>query len=316
MTDFLLLICGLAGLWLGSETLIRGAMSIADRHGVSDAIFGMLVLAVGTDFPELFVAVDASIRSIGGEDLSGIVVGSAIGSSIGQFALVFGVAGFIGYHAMPRQYLKRNSVYLVGSILALILFSLDGAISRLEGVLLVLFYGSYLTVLVIQQKSIMAPGEHIEEMASWKSWLILVIGLALLLAAAELTVASAASFARTVGLSDIAVSAIIIGMGSSLQELSVSFVALLRKRGGLSVGNLVGSNVLDTLLVPGIAAIISPLFVDVAVLWIDLPILLLVTILVLAFLYVSRRGIQAREAAILLVIYVSYVVLRLAGPGS
>ena len=124
------------------------------------------------------------------------------------------------------------------------------------------------------------------------------------------------SDAKDVGLSNIAVSAIVIGMGSSLPELSVSFVALLRKRGGLSVGNLVGSNVLDTLLVPGIAAVISPLVVPVAVLMVDLPVLFLATVLVLLFLYVSRRGVRAPEAAVLLTLYVSYAAVRLVGPGS
>ena len=84
MTDFLLLMCGMAGLWLGSETLIKGAMSLADRYRVSDAMFGMLVLAIGTDLPELFIAFDASFRSLAGEDLSGIVIGSAIGGFSGQ----------------------------------------------------------------------------------------------------------------------------------------------------------------------------------------------------------------------------------------
>ena len=195
MLDFLLLVCGLAGLWLGSETLIKGAMSLADRYRLSDALFGMLVLAIGTDLPELFVAFDASFRSLAGEDLSGIVIGSAIGSTIGQFALVFGVAGFIGYPPMQRKFLPRNIFFLVGGIAAVYLFSMDGQITRLEGVMLIV--------------------------------------------AAELTVVYAAEFAREVGLSNIAVSAIVIGMGSSLPELSVSFVALLRKRGGLSVGNLV-----------------------------------------------------------------------------
>jgi cation:H+ antiporter len=97
MLNFLLLVCGLAGLWLGSEVLIRGAMSLADRFRITDALFGMLVLAIGTDLPELFVAFDASFRSLAGEDLSGIVIGSNVGSTIAQFALVFGVAGFIGY---------------------------------------------------------------------------------------------------------------------------------------------------------------------------------------------------------------------------
>ena len=153
-------------------------------------------------------------------------------------------------------------------------------------------------------------------MSSVKAWSILAAGLLLLLVSAELTVHYAAEFADEVGLSNMAVSAIVIGMGSSLPELSVSFVALLRKRGGLSVGNLVGSNVLDTLLVPGIAATIYPLVVPSAVLLIDLPVLFVVSVLVLFFLYVTGRGVRSPEAAVLLTIYISYAAVRLIGPGS
>ncbi len=316
MTDFLLLLVGLAGLWLGSETLIRGAMSLADRYRLSDAMFGMLVLAVGTDLPELFVAFDASVRSLAGEDLSGIVIGSAIGSTIGQFALVFGVAGFIGYKPMQRRFLPRNTIFLVGGAVALLLFSWDGVISRFEGMLLCAFYSAYLFSLFYMRAEIPDEAHEDEQLAIWKSWVVLAVGLGLLLIAAELTVVSASSFAAEMGMSNIAVSAIVIGMGSSLPELSVSFVALLRKRGGLSVGNLIGSNVLDTLLVPGIAAVISPLLVPAAILWIDLPVLIVVSLLVLGFLYLSKRGIRSIEAAVLLTIYIAYAAVRLAGPGS
>lgn len=316
MTDFLLLMVGMAGLWLGSEVLIKGAMSLADRYRLSDALFGMLVLAIGTDLPELFVAFDASFRSLAGEDLSGIVIGSAIGSTIGQFALVFGVAGFIGYEAMNRKFLPRNMFFLLGSIVTVFIFAWDGVITRVEGIILVLYYLSYLAVLILRRAEIPDEGEETSHMDAWRAWLILAAGLGLLLIAAELTVASAAAFADNVGLSDIAVSAIVIGMGSSLPELSVSFVALLRKRGGLSVGNLVGSNVLDTLLVPGIAAVISPVIVPAAILLVDLPVLFVTTFLVLMFLYVTRRGVQKPEAVILLIIYFAYAAVRLGGPGS
>ena len=316
MLDFLLLICGLAGLWIGSEILIKGAMSLADRFRFSDALFGMLVLAIGTDLPELFVAFDASFRSLAGENLSGIVIGSAIGSAIAQFALVFGVAGFIGYPPMQRQFLPRNTFFLVGGIVAVFFFAMDARISRLEGVLLIMYYAAYLAVLILRRVEIDNEERDVELIPAWKSWLTLACGLVLLLLAAELTVVYAAGFGRQVGLSNIAVSAIVIGLGSSLPELTVSFVALLRKRGGLSVGNLIGSNVLDTLLVPGIAAVISPIIVSPAILMIDLPVLLISTLLVLLFLYVTRRGVRGPEAVILLLIYISYAAVRLVGPGS
>lgn len=316
MPDFLLLICGLAGLWLGSETLVKGAMALADRYRLTDALFGMLVLAIGTDLPELFVAFDASVRSLAGENLSGIVIGSAIGSSIAQFALVFGIAGFIGYAPMRREFLPRNMLFLVGGIAAVFLFSMDGRISRLEGTTLIGCYAAYLAVLLLRRVEIDDDLREATLIPKWQAWLKLAFGLGLLLIAAEVTVVYAAEFAKEVGLSNIAVSAIVIGMGSSLPELSISFVALLRKRGGLSVGNLIGSNVLDTLLVPGIAAVVSPLIVPQAILWVDLPVLLISTLLVLMFLYVTRRGVRGPEAAILLLIYISYAVVRLYGPGS
>ena len=314
--DFLLLVLGIGGLWFGSETLIRGAMSLADRYRLSDALFGMLVLAIGTDLPELFVAFDASFRSLAGENLSGIVIGSAIGSTVGQFALVFGVAGFIGYAPMNRKFLPRNSFFLIGGIAAVYLVAMDGVISRVDGMALIGYYATYLYVLITRRAELPDEGEEVRHMPAWKAWSILAAGLVMLLVAAELTVVFAARFAEEVGLSNIAVSAIVIGMGSSLPELSVSFVALLRKRGGLSVGNLVGSNVLDTLLVPGIAAAISPLAIPAAVLIVDLPVLFLTTVLVLIFLYVTGRGIRSPEAAVLLAIYIGYAMLRLGGPGS
>lgn len=314
MLELLLLVAGLAGLWLGSEILMRGAMSLSDRFNVSDALFGMLVLAIGTDLPELFVAIDASLSSLRGEDLSGIVIGSAVGSSIGQFGLVFGTAGFIGFQAMRHRYLTRNAFFLIGSIVALAACSLDGHISRFEGVLLALFYASYLFVL-IRKRGASPDATHSDSaVSSVKAWLLLAVGLVLLWASAKLTVDSAVAFAATVGLSNIAVSAVIIGMGSSLPEVSVSFMALLKKRGALSVGNLMGSNVLDTLLVPGLAAMISPLVVPRGVLLIDLPVLLLITATVIYCLYVSRRGIHKAEAMILLGIYLTYVLVRLADP--
>jgi len=315
MLEFLLLVAGLAGLWFGSEILIKGAMSLADRYKLSDALFGMLVLAIGTDLPELFVAFDASFRSLAGEDLSGIVIGSAIGSGIAQFALVFGVVGFFGYPPMQRLFLPRNAFFLVGGIVAVFVFSMDERISRFEGALLILYYVVYLAVLIFRRDEIVEDDPKVAHMPPWRAWLILALGLAILLVSAKLTVVYAAEFAADVGISNIAVSAIVIGLGSSLPELSVAVVAIIHKRGGLSVGNLVGSNVLDTLLVPGIAAVISPLVVSSSVLLIDLPVLLVSTLLILLFLYVTRRGVRGPEAAILLVIYLGYVVVRLGTLG-
>ena len=311
MLELLLIMCGLAGLWVGSEVLIRGAMSLADHFKMPDAIVGMLILAIGTDLPELFVAFDASFRSLAGEDLSGIVIGSALGSSIGQFALVIGVAGFIGFSRRPLRLVSRSAVFLFGALIMLAGFSMDGVISRGEGLVLTASYGAYLCTLIFWNPTNPEPTGDKETKSVLKAVSFLVVGLVILPFAAKLTVDSATDFALLVGLSNLSVSAIIIGLGSSLPELSVSIIALLKNRGGLSVGNLMGSNVLDTLLVPGLGAAISPLVIPVAVLWFDLPVLALVTVLVLGFLYVSPRGVKKTEASILLAIYAGYAYVRI-----
>lgn len=311
MLEFILLIFGLAGLWFGSEVLVHGTISLTDRLHVSDAVIGMLILAIGTDLPELFVTVDASFRSIAGEDLSGIVIGTAIGSSISQFALVIGVTGFIGFSPRPLRRALRSSVFLIGALILLATFSVDGLISWIEGCVLVAVYCAYLFTLIFWKTGNAEPIADAEKMPLLRAVFYLVTGLTLLLFAAELTVVSAIDFAAIVGLSNLSVSAIIIGLGSSLPELSISIIALLKNRGGLSVGNLLGSNVLDTLLVPGVGAIISPLVIPATIFWVDLPVLALLTVLTLGFLYVSPRGVKKTEAGILLAIYIGYVFVRM-----
>ena len=201
-------------------------------------------------------------------------------------------------------------MFLFGAMILLFVFSFDGLISRAEGWALMSVYTAYLLTLIFWKSGKNDAGDEIATMPFAKTVVHLCIGLTVLLFAAELTVVSATSFAAAVGLSNLGVSAIIIGMGSSLPELSVSVVALMKNRAGLSVGNLLGSNVLDSLLVPGLGAAISPLLVPVSVLWLDLPVLALVTFLVLAFLYLSPRGVQKIEAALLLAIYMVYALTR------
>jgi cation:H+ antiporter len=311
MLDFLLLLVGLIGLWGGSELLIGAAISLADRFRLSDAYIGMVVLAIGTDLPEIFVAVDASVHSLTGDDYSSIVIGSAIGSCIGQFGLVFGIAGCFGFASRPFRRGLRNAVFLLGGLAAVAAFSLDGVITRTQGWLLIGFYAAYLLSLALWRTPAEPSGDLPPQHALSKDLTWLLLGFLLLLVAAELTVTHAVGFATYVGLSQLSVSAVIIGIGSSLPELSVSLVALWRGRGGLSVGNLMGSNVLDTLLVPGIGAALSPLAVPPEVITIDIAVQALVTVLVLGFLYASPRGIKTPEALLLLAIYLAYIGVRL-----
>lgn len=313
MIDFLLLISGLVGLWIGTELIVRRASRLAQRYHLSETVIGLSILALGTDLPEFVVMFDASVRALGGADTSGIVLGSAIGSAIGQFGLAMGAAGLVGYLMMSRRYIIRHGSVLLSAIILLFVFGLDGTINRIEGIILVLVFIVYFVMLFS------APGHEKEEAPPtraeplYRSWIILGLGFLILIGNAELTVNAARGLADSLGMSQATISVIVIGMGSSLPELSLSVTALLRKKGGLSVGNLVGSNILDTLLIPGLAAIIIPLQVGKATLWFDLPVLFALTLLVLAFMFFSRRGLQRREAVVLVVFYAIFVLARFSG---
>lgn len=310
MTNLLLLLGGLVGLWIGTELVIRGALVIAHRFGLSDEIVGLSILALGSDLPELVITTNASIHSLGATDASGIVIGSAVGSAMGQFGLALGIAGLVAYLTLPRRYILRHGAALTGGIVILVLLGLDGTLTRVDGIVLALLYGVYFVALFERRPA--PAGIAVPRRAVLlRGPAAVVVGALLLGANSELVVQSASGLATTLGVAELTVAIFVIGMGSSLPELSISLIALKKQRGGLSVGNLVGSNALDTLLVPGLGAMISPVVVDRSVLWFDLPALLLLTTLALVF-FARRRGLQRREALALLTVYALYLFFRVS----
>jgi cation:H+ antiporter len=145
-----------------------------------------------------------------------------------------------------------------------------------------------------------------------RSAIYLVIGLAIVVASAEVTVQSAVSVAQMLGLSDAVVAVILIGLGSSLPELTISIAAVMKGHHRMSVGNLIGSNVFDTLVPIGAAAVIAPLSFDGGMLRFEVPYLFCLTTVVL-FFFLYKRGLQRWEAAVVLGLYCVYVFARLTG---
>jgi cation:H+ antiporter len=308
--DFALLILGLAGLWFGTEVTIRGAVCVANRFGVSEFIVGVVILSIGSDLPELAIAIDAGLKNLAGGDYSDVVVGSALGSTLGQIGFVLGVAGLMAYLTLPRGVVYRHGATLLGSLALLALFGYDGEVTLIEGLALLLVYAIYLVALLNEVNG-SAGTEQTGDMPLWRSAIYLTIGLAIVVGGAELTVSSAVSVARVLGLSDAVVAIILIGLGSSLPELTISIGAVLKGHHRMSVGNLIGSNVFDTLVPIGAAAVIAPLSFDAGMLRFEVPYLFFVTALVLVF-FLYKRGIQRWEAAVVLGLYCGYVAVKLA----
>lgn len=309
--EFLLLIIGLAGLWLGTEATIRGAVVVAGRLRISEFIVGVAILSIGSDLPELAIAVDAALKNLQSGGTSDIVVGSAVGSAIVQFGLVFGVSGLIAHLTLPKRIVYQHGGVLLGSIVLLALFGLDGYVSPTEGISLLIVYAIYLVFVFADAMALRQGHDDQQRTGLASAILLLIIGLAIVVGSAELTVSSASSLAVALDIEQSFIAIMIIGVGSSLPELSISLGAALKRRSHLSVGNLVGSNIFDTLVPIGTAAIITDLSFNADLLRFETPFLLVLSAIVLVF-FRWTRGIRKRQAATILALFLGYATIKVA----
>lgn len=309
--EFLLVLTGLAGLWLGTELTIRGAIALADRMHVSEFIIGVAVVSIGSDIPELAIAVDAALVNVRTGAMSDLIVGSALGSALGQIGFVLGAAGLLTTLTLSRSNVYIHGGMLLGSMALLGIFGLSGHVSFAEGVALIVTYVAYLAYLLVDALSTQNNDDEERSDNLAVSIIQLVIGMAIVVYGAELTVASATRLATLLDVEQSFIAIIVIGLGSSLPEFSISVSAALKRKVSLSVGNLVGSNIFDTLVPIGAAAIIAGVEFDAGLLNHELLYLFVLTIIVLA-LFLNKQGIRRGQASIVLGLYLAYVAIKFA----
>lgn len=309
--DFVLLLLGLGGLWYGTEITIRGAVALAARLRVSEFIVGIVILSIGSDLPELAIAIDVALKNINNGGVSDIVVGSALGSSLGQIGFVLGVAGLLAFLTLERKTVYQHGAILLGSIAILALFAWDGYVTHTEGLALVIVYAIYL-MLVISEATPQPPEAGTPRNGLRRSIFILLVGLVIITISAELTVSNAIDVANYLGVSEAIIAILIVGLGTSLPELSISVGAVMRGKHHMSVGNLIGSNIFDTLVPIGVAALISGVYFSEAMLRFEVPFLFVLTTVVLVF-FLRKLGIQKIEAVIVLFMYFGYALVKIAG---
>lgn len=309
--EYLALFVGLAGLWIGTELTLHGAVTVASRLGVSEFIVGVAILSIGSDLPELAIAVDGAIINLQAGDASDVVVGTAIGSSLGQIGFVLGTAALFSYLTLPRAMIFQHGSVLLGSAALLGVFGFDGTVTRAEGLALLVVYAIYFAALFGDRRKGAGEDGDDERTATGKAWLYLLIGLGIVGISAEFTVSGAIAVAAALDISEAFIAVVVIGLGTSLPELSISVGAALKGRARMSVGNLVGSNIFDTLVPVGAAAAISTLRFDGNLLRYELPFLFFLTLIVLVF-FLRKRGIQKSEAVIVLALYGGYLLVKLS----
>lgn len=312
MLDFFFLLIGLACLWLGAELVIRGALNVANYLKVSQIFIGVTILAIGTDLPELVVAIDASILQLAGKDASGIIIGNAIGSSLNQITLVLGTGAIVGHLFMTRKSIWKDGIVLLGSMLVLFLVSYDGTITQSDGIILLVVYGIYYLMLfygefygeeVSTQKKKQVPTKI------WQNLIYLLGGLALVAVASDLVVDKSINLAKLWGVPQSYIALVFIALGTSLPELVLTISASFKKAPELSVGNIIGSNIFDLLVPVGIGAAISVQQIDTNLIWGDLLYLFAVTVLILTAFYYSQN-LSRIWGFVLVFVYAAYVITK------
>jgi cation:H+ antiporter len=312
------LVLGLVLLVGGAELLVKGASGLAISAGISPLVVGLTVVAFGTSAPELAVSVSAGLNGQGD-----IALGNVVGSNIANVLLILGVSALVAPLVVSRQLVRVDVPVMIGVSFLLLLLGLDGAVSRLDGVLLIAGIVTYTTAMIRigrrdaaataaeARAAATASGEEIPEAPKgWVAQVALVLaGLALLVLGSRWLVNGAVAIATLLGVSQLVIGLTVVAVGTSLPEIATSILATLRGARDLAVGNVIGSNLYNILAILGIAAAVSPEGIPVApaALAFDIPVMIAVAV---ACLPVAFNGymIARWEGALFLSYYLAYTL--------
>ncbi|WP_297486637.1 sodium:calcium antiporter [Thermococcus sp.] len=293
---------GIVFLIKGSDLFIGAATRTARDFGVSEFIIALVLASIATTLPEMTVSALAAYR---GE--SGIAVGNGVGSALANIALILGVSSMIKPLRVDRIALK-NSLFLLGVTGYLALLMMDGTISRLDGLSLTLIYAAFLYYLYKNQVSLESPeGENGPN--PWRDTAIMFGSGLLVVAGAEMVIRSAVEIARAAGIPEVVIGLTLVSIGTSLPELTNSLMATLRNLPNISVGNIIGADILDILMVIGIAALIRPLHVGGDVLRVTMP-LTLTVMLALSVSLKRNSSVGRLTGAVFLAVYAVFLYIQ------
>jgi len=291
LTDVVIILASIFGLWWGAVWVVESAVRIAKRLGLSELIIGLTVVAIGTSAPEFAVTVGAALEGRG--DIS---VGNVVGSNIFNLGFILGGVAIVRAICTTRKMVVRDGGMLIGTSLLLILFLLDHQMGRLEGGILITLLVLYLGYLIWKKEPIedgLPAGEF-----HWWDVPQLIAGIGVVVGSGHFLVESAVHLARLFGVSEWVIGVTIVAGGTSTPEFATSLVAILKGRHGVSAGNLIGSDLFNLLGVLGLAALIRPMTVEASAVG---SILVLVgnVVLVVVFLMRTRWQISRWEGALL-----------------
>lgn len=252
---YLLLLVGFVLLLKGADFFVDGSSSVARLLGVPSVIIGLTIVAMGTSAPEAAVSITAGLAGS-----NEIAVSNVIGSNMFNLLMVTGFCGAIRPFAVDRELLRRDFPVNLGANLLLIVFLLNAAISRVEGLLLLTFFSFYLGYLVMNALKTRQKEENTEKnLSPLVSTVYILGGMAAIVYGGDLVVDNAVLIAQHWGLSESFIGLTIIAMGTSLPELVTSIVAARKGESGLALGNVVGSNIFNLMVILGLSSSLHPI---------------------------------------------------------
>ena len=318
--QLLLLVLGFVMLVKGADWFVDGAASIASKFGIPQLVIGLTIVAMGTSAPEAAVSITAAFA--GNAD---ITIGNIVGSNILNILIILGLTALIYPCSIQKSTLAIDIPVTIFASALLLVLGLDGNITRLDAIIMLVVFVSYLTYLLISAKkertaSLQAEQKEssvseqteetqIKEMSLLKAILFTLIGLVLIIAGSKFVVSSASFIATKLGLSTRFIGLTIVALGTSLPELFTSVTAAMKKNSDIAIGNIVGSNIFNILFIVGLTAVIIPVpFAETFM--IDI-IVCLASALLLFICVIKTKKLHRWAGVLMLITYVAYFVYLL-----
>ena len=315
--NILILILGFLLLIKGADFFVDGSSSIAKKFKIPPMVIGLTLVAFGTSAPELAVSIDAALALS-----NGLVFGNVIGSNIANTLLILGLSAAITPISISKKTIFKEMPFLIVSTIAMAVMAMDKLIdnsrnllSRVDGMILLLLFVIYffsMIEMIVNNKE--KDSEEVESMPLLKSSVLTVFGLIAIVMGADLTVTSAVSIAALFGLSETLIGLTVVAVGTSLPELITSVVAAKKGENDIAIGNIIGSNVFNILLVLGVSASINPIIISSRN-YIDLVILIIATVTTMLIMFTGSK-ISKWEGKLMYLAYfgyIAYLVLRTVG---
>lgn len=303
LSDLLLIVLGVVMVLWGADRLTEGASALARRMRVPEIVIGLTIVAAGTSAPELFVSLVSALK-----DTPDMAVGNVVGSNIFNTLLIVGCAAMVAPMVIAPSTVKKDMPFAVGASMllpAVILMGND--VSCSDGFVLLAFFALFMvyTFRVALQKGNGENASVVAPVNVWKSLLYVVAGLGGLIIGSNLFVDSASDVARQLDISEGVIGLTIVAGGTSLPELATSVVAARKGQSAIAIGNVIGSNVFNILLILGLTATVSPMAVQ-GITVVDLSVMLVGILLVWAFSY-TKYTVARWEGAVLTLAFMAYM---------